>query len=46
MLGMPANLAKDAVSLNPKRVLLNARESSLSPIPTLPNTYQFPNAPS
>ena len=26
MLGMPANLAKDAVSLNPKRVLLNARQ--------------------
>lgn len=26
MLGMPANLAKDAVSLNPKKVLLNARQ--------------------
>ena len=25
MLGMPANLAKDAVSLNPKMVLLRAR---------------------
>jgi ribonuclease P/MRP protein subunit RPP1 len=26
MLGMPANLAKDAISLNPKKVLLNARK--------------------
>lgn len=26
VLGMPANLAKDAVSLTPKSVLLNARE--------------------
>ena len=28
MLGMPANLAKDAISLNPKKVLLNARKHS------------------
>ena len=27
MLGMAANLAKDAVTINPKKVLLNARRS-------------------
>jgi ribonuclease P/MRP protein subunit RPP1 len=30
VLGMPANLAKDAVSLTPKSVLLNARKSPVS----------------
>jgi len=30
MLGMPANLAKDAVSLNPKLVLLKARKYEMT----------------
>ena len=30
---MPANQAKDAVSANPKRVLLNARESRIPDLP-------------